>query len=79
MKHVITFLQQAKKVANTITSELKVDSKNTVEDVLPTGDTTGALVAEIDNNIAEIKWKLEEYYQKTGNTKMLKRLEKLND
>ena len=76
-KHVITFLANAKKFANTTTSDLMVDRDNTVEDILNTADTTGGLIAEIDNSIAEITWKLEEYYTKTGNKSALKRLSKL--
>lgn len=77
--HIITFLQRAQKFAwdETITSELKVDKDNTVEDVFDVADTTGGVIAEIDNACAEIIWKLEEYYKATNNKKILQRLSKL--
>lgn len=77
-KHIITFLLNAKKLANTTTSDMMVDKDNTVKDVLDTSDTTGGLVAGIDNDIAEIRDKLFDYYTKTGNKRLLKRLEKLD-
>lgn len=76
-KHIITFLLNAQKFANTTTSDMKVDKDNTVEDVLNTSETTGGLIADIDNSVGEITDVLFEYYKKTGNQRLLKRLEKL--
>jgi hypothetical protein len=78
-KHIITFLLNARKLASTTTSDMMVDKDNTVEDVFDTSETTGGLVAGIDNDVAEIRDKLFEYYTKTGNKRLLKRLEKLNN
>lgn len=73
-KHVITFLSNAQKFANTSTSDLMVDRNNTVDDVMKCADTTGGLIADIDNSIGEIKILLEEYYKKTDNKTLLGRL-----
>ncbi len=77
--HVITFLRKLKKFTQSegVTSILKVDKDNTVEDVFETAETTGGIICDIDNGIGEVIDKLEAYYIKTGNTKLLKRLSTL--
>jgi hypothetical protein len=76
--HVITFLRQLQKFSqdNGVTSMLEVDKSNTVEDVFDVADTTGRLIADIDNNLSEIIDKLEEYYIRTNNSKLMYRLKK---
>ncbi len=78
-KHIITFLKRLKAFSQKegITSLLQVDKDNTVEDVLNCADTTGGVIAEIDNAVGEIMSELWDYYEKTGNKRLLKRLKKL--
>jgi len=77
--HVLTFLQKVKKFTldNGITSRMKVDKDNVVDDVLETWDTTGGIIAEMDNSLYETLSKLEDYYIKTNNKAALKRLYKI--
>lgn len=76
-EHIITFLKRAKNFAQIegITSTLKIDKDNTVEDVFLASETTGGLICDIDNAVGEIKDMLIEYYKKTNNDKLLKRLQ----
>ncbi|MEK6882807.1 MAG: hypothetical protein AABY22_24500, partial [Nanoarchaeota archaeon] len=61
-----------------VTSMLKVEKDNTVEDVFDTAYTTGGVICEMDNSIGELIDKLAAYYEKTGNKRLLKRLDSLN-
>lgn len=79
-QHIITFLARLKKFTQEegITSMLIVDAENTIEDVFENAEMAGGLIAEIDNGVGEIIDILYDYYDQTGNKKLLKRLEKLN-
>ena len=77
-KHILTFLSKLKKISNEeIPSSLMVDNENSVDEVFSVADTTGGLIAELDNNIEEIIDKLEIYYEKTGNERLLKKLKNI--
>lgn len=74
--HIITFLKRVKQFSQKegITSILKVDNYHTVDDVMNVSETTGGLIADIDNDLSEIIDQLEQYYIDTDNKKLLKRL-----
>lgn len=77
---IITFLKRCKKFAhdNTITSSLIVEGETTVDDLEHVlGVKCGMLIAGIQNDVSEIKSKLEKYYESEGNKKMLEKLKKI--
>jgi hypothetical protein len=77
--HVLTFISRLKKFTQEegITSMLKVDAENTVEDALDNSLTFGGIIADIDNGLGEVIDVLEEYYTRTNNKRLLKRLNKI--
>jgi hypothetical protein len=76
-EHVLTFISRLKKFSQEegITSMLKVDAENTVEDALD--NSFGGIIADIDNGLGEVIDVLEEYYTRTNNKRLLKRLNKI--
>lgn len=77
--HIITFLKRLKDFTQRegVTSMLKVDKDNSVEDVFDTAETTGGIICDMDNGLNEVIDKLREYYIRTNNDHLLKRLDSI--
>ena len=78
-EHILTFIKRLKIFTQRegITSILKVDGNNVVEDVFDTAQTTGGIICDIDNGIGELVDTLMLYYEKTNNKRLLRKLQSI--
>jgi hypothetical protein len=77
---LLQFIKRCKKFThdNGITSSLKVDAKNRVEDLHDHfGTEVGGIIADVDNGIGEVIRLAIAFYEKTGNKKMVEKFKSL--
>ena len=80
--HVLDFIEAAYKFQDKwgYTSTLDIDADTTVEDLQQdiTNEPAG-IIAEIQNICGEYLDRLTDHYEATGNTRLLKRIERIKE